>query len=139
MKEINQGEFWVVNSDNALKMFVEHITNLYQEKKYVTLKWKAGKTRTTQQNNALHVYCRLMSEKLNAEGLDMKKTLKQDAEIPWTTELVKEYLWKPIQSAVTGEKSSSDVSASDYDEIHKHLSHLLSTKFNVYVPFPSRK
>ena len=69
----------------------------------------------------------------------MKKTLKQDAEIPWTTELVKEYLWKPIQSAVTGEKSSSDVSASDYDEIHKHLSHLLSTKFNVYVPFPSRK
>ena len=139
MSDINQGEFWVVNSDQSLKMFIEHMTSLYQDKKYITIKWKAGKTRTTQQNNALHVYCRLLSEQLNAAGLDMKKTLKQDAEIPWTTDLVKEYLWKPIQTAVTGEKSSADVSASDYDEIHKHLSNLLSSKFNISVPFPARK
>lgn len=139
MSDMPQGEFWVVNSDHALKMFIKHMTTLYEEKKYLTIKWKAGKTRTTAQNNALHVYCRLLAEKLNESSLDMKKTLKHDAEIPWTTDLVKEYLWKPIQVAVTGEKSSSEVTAYDYDEIHKHLSHLLSEKFNIYVPFPSRK
>ena len=139
MHDINQGEFWVINSDHTLNMFIQHMTKLYREKKYITAKWKAGKTRTTAQNNALHVYCRQLAEKLNDSSLDMKKTLKHDAEIPWTADLVKQYLCKPIQLAVTGEKSSADVTAADYDEIHKHLSHLLSDKFNIYVPFPSRQ
>lgn len=138
MSDFAQGEFWVVNSDHSLEMFIKGVKEMYEQDRYVTFKWRKGKTRTSAQNNALHVYCRLLSEKLNESSLDMKKTLKHDAEIPWTTDLVKEYLWKPIQKAVTGEKSSADVSAADYDEIHKHLSKLLSEKFNVYVPFPSK-
>lgn len=139
MSDFARGEFWVVNSDKSLEMFVKHMTELYKEKKYVTIKWKAGKTRTTAQNNALHVYCRLLGEALNDAGLDMKAVMKPTHDIKWTTELVKEHLWKPMQKYVTDNESTSDASSEDYDLTHKHLSQILSEKFGVYVPFPSRK
>jgi len=66
--DIPQGEFWVVSNKQSLDAFVSHITKLYEDKKYVTIKWKAGKTRTSAQNNALHVYCRLLGEALNDAG-----------------------------------------------------------------------
>lgn len=136
--EIPQGEFWVVNNKSSLQMFTKHIEHLYDTKGYVTLKWRTGKTRTHKQNNALHVYCRMLSEALNDAGYDMKKTLKQEAEIPWTTELVKQYLWKPVQEAVTGADSTSTAGTEDYDKVHQVLSKHLSEKFNVYIPFPAK-
>jgi hypothetical protein len=136
--EMPQGEFWVVNNKHSLQVFTKHIEHLYDTKGYVTLKWRTGKTRTHKQNNALHVYCRMLSEALNDAGYDMKKTLKQEAEIPWTTELVKQYLWKPVQEAVTGTDSTSTAGAEDYDKVHQVLSKHLSEKFNVYIPFPAK-
>jgi hypothetical protein len=133
-----QGEFWVVNNKHSLQVFTKHIEHLYDTKGYVTLKWRTGKTRTHKQNNALHVYCRMLSEALNDAGYDMKKTLKQEAEIPWTTELVKQYLWKPVQEAVTGKDSTSTAGTEDYDKVHQVLSKHLSEKFNVYIPFPAK-
>lgn len=136
--EMPQGEFWVVNNKHSLQVFTKHIEHLYDTKGYVTLKWRTGKTRTHKQNNALHVYCRMLSEALNDAGYDMKKTLKQEVEIPWTTELVKQYLWKPVQEAVTGADSTSTAGTEDYDKVHQVLSKHLSEKFNVYIPFPSK-
>ena len=136
--EMPQGEFWVVNNKHSLQVFTKHIEHLYDTKGYVTLKWRTGKTRTHKQNNALHVYCRMLSEALNDAGYDMKKTLKQEAEIPWTTELVKQYLWKPVQEAVTGIDSTSTAGTEDYDKVHQVLSKHLSEKFNVYIPFPAK-
>jgi hypothetical protein len=136
--EMPQGEFWVVNNKHSLQVFTKHIEHLYDTKGYVTLKWRTGKTRTHKQNNALHVYCRMLSEALNDAGYDMKKTLKQEVEIPWTTELVKQYLWKPVQEAVTGADSTSTAGTEDYDKVHQVLSKHLSEKFNVYIPFPAK-
>lgn len=136
--EMPQGEFWVVNNKHSLQVFTKHIEHLYDTKGYVTFKWRTGKTRTHKQNNALHVYCRMLSEALNDAGYDMKKTLKQEVEIPWTTELVKQYLWKPVQEAVTGTDSTSTAGTEDYDKVHQVLSKHLSEKFNVYIPFPAK-
>lgn len=127
-----------MNNKHSLQVFTKHIEHLYDTKGYVTLKWRTGKTRTHKQNNALHVYCRMLSEALNDAGYDMKKTLKQEAEIPWTTELVKQYLWKPVQEAVTGKDSTSTAGTEDYDKVHQVLSKHLSEKFNVYIPFPAK-
>jgi len=136
--DLTQGEFWVVHNKHSLDMFKQHIEHLYDTKGYVTLKWKTGKTRTHKQNNALHVYCRQLAEALNDAGYDMKKTLKHETEIPWTTELVKEYLWKTIQEAVIGTDSTSSAAGEDYDKVHQVLSKHLSEKFNIYIPFPTR-
>ena len=127
-----------MNNKHSLQVFTKHIEHLYDTKGYVTLKWRTGKTRTHKQNNALHVYCRMLSEALNDAGYDMKKTLKQEAEIPWTTELVKQYLWKPVQEVVTGADYTSTAGTEDYDKVHQVLSKHLSEKFNVYIPFPAK-
>lgn len=55
--------------------------------------------RTKQQNRALHVLFRMMSDLLNENGLDMRKTLKPGVDIPWSPEAVKEFLWRPVQEA----------------------------------------
>ena len=139
MTDINQGDFWVVDDRRSLEAFIKMMTQMYEEKKYLTLKIKGGKTRTSSQNNALHVYCRLLGEKLNDSGFDMKRVIKQEVDIPWSPSLVKEYLWKPIQKIVANEDSTAKVGSDDYYNTYSVLSRHLSDKFGVFVEFPSKR
>ena len=34
----------------------------------------------------------------NDAGLDMRHTIREDVDMPWTQSSVKEYLWRPLQS-----------------------------------------
>ena len=36
---INEGQHWIVNSDHAMKMFKEHMDELYAKDKYLVIKW----------------------------------------------------------------------------------------------------
>jgi len=45
--------------------------------------------RTVQQNKALHVLFNLLAQNLNEAGLDMRKTLKPEVDIPWSGASVK--------------------------------------------------
>jgi hypothetical protein len=139
MTDINQGDFWVVDDRRSLEAFIKMMTQMYEEKKYLTLKIKGGKTRTSAQNNALHVYCRLLGEKLNDSGYDMKRVIKQEVDIPWSPSLVKEYLWKPIQKIVANEDSTAKAGSDDYYKTYSVLSRHLSDKFGVFVEFPSKR
>ena len=139
MSDINQGDFWVVDDRRSLEAFIKMMTQMYEEKKYLTLKIKGGKTRTSAQNNALHVYCRLLGEKLNDSGYDMKRVIKQEVDIPWSPSLVKEYLWKPIQKIVANEDSTAKAGSDDYYKTYSVLSRQLSDKFGVFVDFPSKR
>jgi len=57
--------------------------------------------RTLTQNRALHKYCELLAEALNDAGYEMKAVLAvKVVDVPWSKELVKEALWKPIQAAM---------------------------------------
>ena len=40
----------------------------------------------------------MIANALNDAGLDMKKVLKPEIDIPWNTATVKEYLWRPVQN-----------------------------------------
>lgn len=93
--------------------------------------------RTEQQNKAIHLLFRHLSDMLNDIGLDMKRVLKPEVDIPWTPRNVKEYLWRPVQLSLTGKESSKDLESKEidqvYDVIHKHL----AEKFGIEVRFPS--
>lgn len=60
------------------------------------LKEKEEKQRTILQGRALHKYFELVGEALNVAGLDMKKVLKPNVDIPWNKDSVKNFLWKPV-------------------------------------------
>jgi hypothetical protein len=93
--------------------------------------------RTRQQNKALHLYYTFLANALNDAGLDMRKTLKPEIEIPWTPETVKEFLWRPIQRAQLQKESTTELTTKELDEVLETLSRHLGEKFGLSVPFPS--
>ena len=95
------------------------------------------KPRTLSQNAALHLYYRMLAEALNDAGLDARKTLKPEIEIPWTPEMIKDLLWRPIQEAMTGKHSTTELNTVDPSEIYQVLDRHLGEKFSLHVPFPS--
>ena len=97
---------------------------------------------TGQQNRALHKDCSLIAEKLNDMGLGMREVLKPSFYIEWSTESIKKYLWKPIQLAITGKKSTTELLKLDgkIELIHDTIMRELGEKFKVeYHEFPSDK
>lgn len=102
--------------------------------------WTRGhmESRTSQQNRALHKYFEVLAETLNESGLDMKVVLKPSIQIDWTKDTIKEYLWRPIQYALLGKKSTTELlKKEDIDKVFDHLNRHLSEKFGVLVEFPS--
>lgn len=93
--------------------------------------------RTEQQNKSLHLFYRLLADELNNAGLDMRRTLKPEIDIPWNETTVKEYLWRPIQQAQIGKKSTKDLKKNEIDLIYNTLNLHLSEKFGIHVEFPS--
>lgn len=95
--------------------------------------------RTPSQNNALHLGLTMIAKTLNDAGLDMRKVLKPEIEIPWTTASAKDHLWRPIQIAMTGKESTTQLNkVSDITEIWDVIMRFLGEKHGVeYIPFPS--
>jgi hypothetical protein len=93
--------------------------------------------RTEQQNKSLHLLYQMLADELNSSGLDMRKTLKPEIDIPWDKTTIKEYLWRPIQQAMTGKKSTTELDSNEIDRIFEVLSKHLGEKFGVEIIFPS--
>ena len=99
------------------------------------------KKRTIQQNRALHLYFTHIAKTLNDAGLDMRVVLKPEVEIPWTSQSVKEFLWRPVQKIYLRKASTTELLTTDIDEICDILNRHLCEKFGnfgvEYTPFPS--
>lgn len=128
----------LINSEQALEDAIVQLRMQFNEKKYIKAKLSYGRSRTLTQNRALHKFCQMLADKLNEAGLDQKKVLKPEVEIPWTMEAVKEGLWKPVQEAVTGLKSTTKPETSQYSDIYEVLNRHLTTKLGVFVEWPSK-
>lgn len=98
-----------------------------------------GERRSLRQNNALHLYFQFLADKLNESGLDMRKVLKNDIDMPWTLENVKNFLWRPIQKSLTKKTSTTKLKTNEVDKIFDVLNRHLGQRFGVHVPFPSEE
>jgi len=94
------------------------------------------KTRTSQQNRALHLYYRLLADALNDSGYDMRATIRQEIDIPWTPTTIKEHLWRPIQQRYLRERSTTKLETKDIDKVYDILNKVLAERTGVHVPFP---
>lgn len=95
------------------------------------------KPRTQRQNRALHLLFGILADQLNEAGLDMKKTLRKDVEIPWTASNIKEFLWRPVMTAQLGKKSTTEMTTKDIDRVFETLTRHLGQKFSIELDFPS--
>lgn len=95
------------------------------------------KQRTDKQNRSLHLYFTQLAEILNDAGLDMRKTLKPEIEIPWSGKSIKEYLWRPIMKAQLNKESTTELTTKEIDEVFDVINRLLGEKFGLHIDFPS--
>ena len=94
---------------------------------------------TRQQQKALHKYCALLAEALNDAGLDARKTLKPEMEIPWTKQMVKDLLVRPIMLAMTGKETTTELNTVEPSEVYAVLDRYLGEKFGIHVEWPSNE
>lgn len=93
--------------------------------------------RTAKQNNALHLYFTLLAQALNEAGYDMKKTIRNEIDIPWNPYSVKEYLWRPVQEAQLGKRSTTKLKKQEIDQIYDTINRAIGERTGVHVEFPS--
>lgn len=94
------------------------------------------KRRTDAQNRALHLYLTQLAEKLNDAGFDMRATISDGVDIPWTPQTVKENLWRPIQEAYLNKKSTTKLDTTDIDKVYDILNRTIGERTGVSVQFP---
>jgi hypothetical protein len=128
----------IINSAHSKELFIAQMSKLYDEHKYLRLTIKTGKQRSDLQNSSLHLYLSHLAEALNDAGYDMKRTLKQEIDIPWGKESAKEHLWRPIQELLTKKDSTTEPTTKEYVYIYEVLSRYLVEKLGVNVPWPSK-
>ena len=93
--------------------------------------------RTKQQNKAIHLFFRQMSDELNEAGLDQRKVLKPGVDIPWTEQAIKEQIWRPVQKAMIGRESTTELSTKDIDKVFDTITRHIGEKFGLFIDFPS--
>jgi len=95
------------------------------------------KKRTSKQSRALHLMFEHIAKNLNDAGLDMRRTLKQEIDIPWSKETVKEHLFRPIMKAQLEKDSTTKLSTKEIDLVVNTLTRHLGQRFGIQVSFPS--
>jgi len=94
--------------------------------------------RTDAQNRALHEYFTQLANALNEAGFDIRKTIREGIDIPWTKNSVKEYLWRPVQEAYLKKHSTTELNKTkDIDAVYDIVNRAISERCGVSVPFPS--
>lgn len=125
----------IINSLQSLAHALTMIDEAWHENKYLEIEiTRKAKQRTLTQNKALHLFLTMLAEKLNDAGYDMRRTLKHDAEIPWNTASAKEFLWRPIQKALTQKTSTTEITTVEPTQIHEVLCRHLGSKLGVVCP-----
>lgn len=136
---MSQGQCFTVNSEHSLKCAQEYLAKTWNEKKWLEMRLNTDKTRSGLQNSSLHLYCQHLAEALNDAGHYFLITInKVETECNWTMERVKDFLWKPIQEAITKEKSTTRISTKETTIIYETLNRHTASKLGVFVPWPSK-
>ena len=95
--------------------------------------------RTLRQNNSLYKFFELLAKDLSEAGLDAKQVLKPEVEIPFTPEMCKVLLWRPIQEAMYGTTSTTELSTKQINDVYEVLIRHMGEKFGITTEFPHQE
>ena len=127
-----------INSDKALIAAIQELTEAYQQHRYLKVSYRSGKTRTLTQNRALHLYCRTVADALNDAGIEQALFFKAGYQVPWNDRTVKDSIWRTVQTAMTGETSTTKPETSHYPAIYEVVNRKLADH-GIHVPWPTRE
>jgi hypothetical protein len=107
-----------------------------------TLSFTQNAIRTIKQNAAIHLFCEMVSESLNAAGWTKKKYFeaKNHDDVDWTQASVKEDIWRHIQTALfPDKKSTTQLETKDVSRVSDNVNRMLANSLEMPgVDFPNR-
>lgn len=128
----------IINSKKSLEDYKLLLDEQFEEHRYLRVTVKNGKQRTLTQNAALHKYCKMVADELNEQGQDFRIFIKAGYPVKFSQELVKEYVWRPVQKALTGNESTIDPKTHEYGEIYDCVNLKLG-EHGIHIPWPSKE
>ena len=126
-----------VNSDQTLETFISNIREHYDKHKYLVISVKTGRQRSDTQNNAMHRYCEEVAKELNDAGYSVETFFRDGFSVPFSKDIVKDNMWRPLQKAITGKESTTKPTRQEYIKIYDHLNAKLAER-GIHVPWPSK-
>jgi len=93
--------------------------------------------RTDQQRKAIEVYCQILAKKLSDAGKDIMTTLRREASIPWTQELIKALVWKPIQKTMFDTNSTTKLNTGQVTKIYEVINRHMGENHGISFNFPN--
>jgi len=99
--------------------------------------------RTQQQNKALWKWFTIVANGLNDADKPMSKDLMEELysrpiEIPWTKEMIHDFIWIPLQKAMTDTDSTTELEKIDLNGIYETMCRVLAKRIGYAAPeFPS--
>lgn len=93
--------------------------------------------RTIPQNNAGHKWFRQIAEALNDAGYHVNSREVLQLDVPFTEDVVKEFMFKRVMSAMFPDKTSTtQLTTAQFSEVAKVVERHLAASMGVHVPFP---
>jgi hypothetical protein len=131
----------IIEWSNKRELFDYLLSNEdYKGEFYAEIDKLKGK-RSVPQNNSLHLWCEQVAEALNDSGQLLKITIGgKTAEIDWTGANFKENVWRPVQKALTGKKSTTKLDKLEPSKVYDHINRFLAERCNgIHIPWPSEE
>ena len=128
----------IINSRESLEAYKVFLDAQFEKHKHLRLTVKTGKQRSQTQNAALHLFCSQLADKLNEAGFDFRVFIKEGYPVPFNEMLVKEYLWRPIQKAITGKDSTTKPERNEYALIYDSLN-LKLAEHGIFQAWPTQE
>lgn len=136
-----QGHFHHIQNKQQFEQFVNYVFAYFEEHKEFQAQLVVPmKNRSLRQNNAIHLYCQNLATVFNENDLTVVpvvKSMKEGADIPWSSESIKELIWRPIQLAKVGHDKTSKLETKQVADVYDTINAWSSIRHGIAVEFPS--
>lgn len=105
------------------------------------MNYSKKKKRSILQNASLHKYLDLLAIALNNAGYDLKRVLesmRKGFSVQCTKENIKETVWRPMQSAMFGIESTTELDTKQVSEVYMNVNKFTSETLKVSIPWPDK-
>ena len=131
----------VTSRDQANDLLVQCYNEITELKAQLPKPKTEKQLRSDQQRKAIEVYCREMANLANDAGYEFAAFIEhkklKGTETPWSQELFKEYVWRPVQQAYLNKESTTRLKPDEVTIIYDVVNRKMAEIAGISMVFPN--